>query len=41
VWNPETDTIETMRDAVTHNTYIQRRCHPQGSRESAAQAAWN
>jgi hypothetical protein len=26
VWNPETDSIASMRDAVTHNRYVDLRC---------------
>ena len=25
-WNPETDSVDTMRDAVVHNAYVDRRC---------------
>jgi hypothetical protein len=25
-WNPETDSVETMRAAVTFNRYVDRRC---------------
>ena len=25
-WNPETDSVEAMRDAVVHNAYVDRRC---------------
>jgi hypothetical protein len=32
VWNPETDTVETMREAVTHNRYIDLRCGVPGKK---------
>lgn len=27
-WNPEADSVETMREAVTFNRYVDRRCQP-------------
>jgi uncharacterized protein YceK len=30
VWNPETDTIEHIREAITFNTYVDRRCGSPG-----------
>ena len=26
IWNPETDSVETMREAVTFNRYVDKRC---------------
>ena len=27
-WDPDVDSIQTMREAVTHNRFIDRRCPP-------------
>jgi hypothetical protein len=32
IWNPETDTIEHVRDAVTWNSYVDRRCGVPGKK---------
>jgi PBP1b-binding outer membrane lipoprotein LpoB len=26
VWNPETDSVQSMREAVTHNRFVDLRC---------------
>jgi hypothetical protein len=31
-WNPETDSIESIREAVTFNRYVDRRCGIPGAK---------